>query len=63
MHWAIILFIGLSVGAILGFALAAILTVGSNYEKMQETYNYGFEAGFEAGKKSVLEAKDVGIEN
>lgn len=59
MHWAIILFIGLSVGAILGFALAAILTVGSNYEKMQETYNYGFEAG----KKSVLEAKDVGIEN
>ena len=54
--WYVITFIA---GALAGLFLSALLTVGSNYEKMQETYNYGFEAG----KKSVLEAKDTSIEN
>lgn len=54
MHWAITLFIGFVVGAISGFTFAAILTVGNDYDRMQETYNFGFEDG----KRSVLESEE-----
>lgn len=45
-----IYFLILTVGAIVGFAISAILTAGSHSDDLQEAYHQGFQDG----KSSVL---------
>lgn len=44
---------GVVIGSIGGLLLSAILTVGSNHERLKEAYDGGYKDGYNDGRQSI----------